>query len=508
MSDLWVEASLDVEAEQLAERMVYAKVAAASVWPFLARSTSTGEFEHRLALSYRHLANAVEPALLNSLVASLRDDYAQTAAHESAVQREAIRTTANQRQANQHQAAPTRPQSVEYFDRQRGGWVRALTAAAGPPAPENPGTGDTTPEQGPMTGETGTYPVMVDGPDPWNPMNGKLPLPPGSAVPPANRFPAQPQPWTSTPESAWREQPMNFSPPGGQRAAARTSTNPYDPTTQPVAWVHWERLAASTESPFQPHGPAGDGAYTDEGTESGPTGGQNPNYFGADSEGLQSTDGGFPEDVALPEPDERVDMYGDMSTPTSQAPMGGMPPATGWLHQPQFFDPRLAATTNFVDDNPYQDTLDQTETPIAPPEPPGSMTPGGPGAEVGSGGPTSGSSPMDPSGSDMAAKTGMWRQAEDYRGRPSPSNPTGVGDDYTERTWNAPLQQAPRQDINERGANTPQRAAPPIPQNSSSNGGAGGEEEEDDDEDDRREAALRRYVQTVALRAAQAVRAA
>lgn len=488
MSDLWIEASRDVEAEHLAHRMAYAKVAAASVWPFLAQSKSTNEFEHRLALSYRQLANVVEAPLLDSLVASLRDDFATLT---SSVQRDAIRTTANYDTSAQQiqQVAVQRPVSVEYFDRQRGGWVRAVTAAAGPPAPENPGAGDTTPEHGPLTGETGSYPVEVAGPDPWNPMNGNLPLPPGTAVPPANRFPAQPQAWTSSPDSAWREQPMNFTPPAGQRAASRVG-NPYDPTTHPVAWQHWERLAASTQSPFQPNGPAGDGSYTDEGVESGPAGSPNPNYFGAGNEGLQSTDGGFPEDVALPEPDERVDWY---QNPTTAR------------RQPQFFDPRVAATTNFVDDNPYQDTLDQTETPVTPPDPPASMTPGGPGAEVMSGG---GGNPNDPSGSDAAAKTGMWRQAEDYRGRPSPMNPTGVGDDYTERTWNAPLTQSPRQDINDRGANTPQRSAPPIPQNSSSSMGAGGEEDEEDEEGDRREAALRNYVRAVALRAAQAVRAA
>jgi hypothetical protein len=547
MTDLWVEASRDLDAESLAHRMAFAKVAAAAVWPFLASAHSPDEFEHRLALSYRQLANAVEPELLDSLVASLRDDYAVL----WPVEREAIRPTANNHQASQR----ARVVPMQFFDRQHGRWV----TAAAQETPGNPGAGDPTPEQGPMTGETGTYPVEVAGPDPWNPMNGKLPLPPGTARPPANRFPAEPQPWQSTPESAWREQPMQFSPP---RQGARVATNvmatqnPYDPDAQPVAWVHWERMAAASADSL---------SYADEGTETGPTGGQNPNFFGDGTEGLQSTDGGFPEDVALPEPDERVDMYRGMTTPTVQAPMAGMPPATadykyvkpnpdgdGWvitqkgtgkvlshhdsqeeaeasframmqskhggsLQQPQFFDPRYAATTNFVDDNPYQDSQDQTEMPISPPDPPQSMTPGGAGAEAMGGAssstPTSsmpGSSPADPGGADQAAKMSALRMfaEDDYRGRPNPMDPTGVGDDYTANTWENAIKQAPRQQVEDRGANTPQRAAAPIPQNSSSNGG---ERDEDDDEDDedRREASLHHYLQAVARRAAQAaVRAA
>lgn len=473
MSDLWVEASRDLDAEMLAVRMAHAKVAAATVWPFLAMSRTGQEFEHRLAMSYSRIADVVEPEMLDSLVASLRDDYAIL--QPPVVEREVIRST-----ANMHQAAP---QPMQFFDRQRGRWV---TAAAQPSA-QNPAANDPTPESGPFTGETGTYPVEVDGPDPWNPINGNVPMPPNQAVPPANRFPAEPQPWTSTPESAWRENPMQL----------HAGLNPYNPATHPVAWVHWERMAAFAfeaegEAPVQ----------------------SNPEYFAEGNEGVQSTDGGFPPDVSLPEPDERVDMYRGMTTPTDTTSQRSGQPMQASI----FNHRRLADTTNFVDNNPYQDSLDQTEMPVTPPDPPASMTPGGAGAEAMTGGGGGGGSPTstspaatspDPGGADAASKMGSRRRVVadgDYRGRRTPDDPTGMGDDYTALNFDKGVEQRPMTSPEQRGANTPQRAAPQIPQNSSSN--AEGGEDDDEDDEDRREAVLRRYVQAVARQAAMSVRAA
>lgn len=545
MTDLWVEASIDTDAENLAYRMAHAKVAAASVWPFLASAQSEDEFEHRLALAFDKVAARVEPALLDTLVASMREDYRLLIAELEEPAQGQYRVAAATGQpregvlvdvpAGQAVSMESNNRPMQFFHAASKRWITVQGAdeSSMPNSPisrhnplGNPYYFDGAMEEGPNTGATGMFPVEPTGPEPWNPINGNLPLPPSNVVPPANRFPAEPQPWTVPPNAGWVENPMQF---GSHQAASA------------------------------PQGSGGPLSYTDEGVETGTQ--QNPFYFSQGTEGVGSQDGGFPPDVALPEPDEKLEMYQNMSPLTAarhfadyhyiheESPGDWVVTQKGtdkvlshhdseekakesfrgmmWSKHSslQFFDPTLRHTADatntmansFSQANPYTPT-DSGQMQDAPLTPPSSMTIGSPGAEAmppmtnaaGSNTPASmtrPATPSDPSGSDSAAKTGMRRQADEYRGRPNPSNPTGTGDDYTARTWDNALTQAPRQDVESRGANTPQRPPSPIRQNTSSEMQQGHPEEEDDgDEDDRREA-VRRYLHSVALRAAsQAVR--
>jgi hypothetical protein len=628
VSDLWVEASIDVEARDSALRMMQNKVAVASVWPFLALAQSESEFEHRLALAMDRITEKVESSVLDGLVASLREDYqmlvgpAEGNAEESLKPRQSSLSTQaeadplwsefhgtetpqeqGQRQggelweglshglgfadsdhmktnsqnesmmdlhrnyaggtgrfafdengdpnytvqhpqgwtardfggpdlqvghvatgndvhdaidvsdergqrvpgikehhlhavlgdwANEHgdeyanhlgrtdprmgrwnrqhraSVAPQQTEPMQVFHVASGRWVTVQAAAQ--PAP---------PEAGPETNNTGGFPVEVDGPDPWNPMNGTMPLPPNSAVEPANRFPAEPQPWTVPPNAGWVDRPMNLQ----QQAAV------------------------------------GDPRYVDEGVETGP--GPNPNFFGQGTTGL--TGDGYAPNVSLEEPDERVDMYGtvqpEQSTGTGPGQTRGYSNKEsafrGTRVTTQFFDPtdrsvRMMHTADdtssdtsddLMSDNPFTPTdTSSTDDSASTPTPPPSMTQGGPGAEAM---PPSGSGSDDPSGSDAAAKTSIRHHADDVRERPTMFNPSGAGDEYTSNTWEGPLKTAPRQGPEERGINTPQQAQRPIPQNSSSNGGQGQmDEDEEEEEDEGRREAARRYLFSVASFAA------
>lgn len=127
----------------------------------------------------------------------------------------------------------------------------------------NPAYFSAGPEAGPNTGSDGQFAQMP--PDPWNPMNAQYPM--------------QPSQWVVPPDAGWTERPMNF----GKTSAA---------------------------------------GYVGEGVQTGP--GQNPSYF-TDTEGVAGTanQGGFPPDVALPEPDERVDAYGTVQPMQSGGSTGG-----------------------------------------------------------------------------------------------------------------------------------------------------------------------------------------
>jgi hypothetical protein len=118
-------------------------------------------------------------------------------------------------------------------------------------------------EAGPNTGSDGQYPQFPAGPDPVDPMNGLYPMQPGH--------------WSVPPNAGWVERPMNF---GEHRASA---------------------------------------GYVDEGVQTGP--GPNPDYFAGGSAGVAGDQqNGFPADVSLPEPDERVDMYGKTPQSSTSAP--------------------------------------------------------------------------------------------------------------------------------------------------------------------------------------------
>ncbi len=82
-SDLWIEASADVEADEAALRLGRAKVAVASLWPFLAMAQTAGEFEHRLALTADRMTERVEADLLAPVLASLREDFRLVAANDN-----------------------------------------------------------------------------------------------------------------------------------------------------------------------------------------------------------------------------------------------------------------------------------------------------------------------------------------------------------------------------------------------------------------------------------------
>jgi hypothetical protein len=125
-----------------------------------------------------------------------------------------------------------------------------------------------------------------------------------------------------------------------------------------------------------------------------------------------------------------------------------------------------------------------------PPIPP-SMTQGGPGSiaqkplttgprQIPSGG--GGGAPGDAMGAgedpSQSATASRRTALGDSRDLPSAEDPTGLGDEYRERTINGPLSTRPRQSAEHRNVNTPQRPQEPIPTHSSS----GAEEEEDEDE--------------------------
>lgn len=148
--------------------------------------------------------------------------------------------------------------------------MKAKTAAVGPEpaegAGEHPGNPDyfaAGPEAGPNTGSTGQFAQFPAGPDPYNPINDQYPMEPGQ--------------WTVPPDKAWVERPMNFAPYGQGKTAAD---------------------------------------YQGEGVQTGPAGSGNPDFFAEGQQGLAGD--GFAPDVSLPEPDERVDMFGSTPPASSQ----------------------------------------------------------------------------------------------------------------------------------------------------------------------------------------------
>lgn len=134
------------------------------------------------------------------------------------------------------------------------------------------------------------------------------------------------------------------------------------------------------------------------------------------------------------------------------------------------------------------------------PPPPPSMT-GGPGSVAqrplttsprqipggGSDGVPPSTNPTEP-GSDPLSTTSTRHHAlgieddDESRSIPTAENPTGLGDEYREKTINGPLQSRPRQSAEHRNVNTPQRPTSPIPTRSSSDIPQG------EDDDERREA--------------------
>jgi hypothetical protein len=341
-TDLWTAASLDLEAEHAQLRLFEAQQRTADLWPFVALARSNEELGHRLAMIQDTLSERVpDPTLHTALIegftanfkVSFADDLNSDTGEDEAPDASTSGLIGDGSSQQDQDGTPDLTASLhvplQIWHAAKRQWI-TITADASP----NPAYFSGGPEEGPMTGQTGTYPVEVDGPDPWNPINGNMPLPPTNVIEPANRFPAEPQPWTVTPDKAWVENPMQFT--QGPRAHATTATlRTFVGYGQPMVQVgpacqpdgRWYTLhqGGTPQSPrdgFQPEQ-------------------SNPYYFDQGSVGLESEQSaGFPVDEALPEPDERVDMY---QNPQSGAGGHGMPlpgdfggPAVNMVIPPQY----------------------------------------------------------------------------------------------------------------------------------------------------------------------------
>jgi hypothetical protein len=379
MIDLWTEASRDVEAEHSALRMAQAKVAVAGLWPFLALAQSESEFEHRLALAADHIANAVPVDLLHNIHESLRADYLTVTAKDAEgeeeaddedddgkpdwlqkkiqgeaayfhaglgawvavdggeaipdenkptqqeLARERIGLTTDphedpeeegywnslgNHQEGQAAADPTQYHGA-YYHAGRREWITAAVEEGS--GGGNPYYFTGGPEGGPNTGQTNQFPPHPTGADPVDPINGE--------------YPAQPQPWTVPPGGEWREEPMNFNPPGGGHHPA--SRLPFAHAAEvgdqtrcancrgPIkmvkvswgsgkSWTHTGEHGLAGDDDHEPI-PARNAAYklAEEGVEGRP--GPNPHYFSGGGEGVGG-DGpsGFPVQPPPGDPEDRV----------------------------------------------------------------------------------------------------------------------------------------------------------------------------------------------------------
>lgn len=471
MTDLFTEAARDVEAEHLAERCALAKVAVAELWPFLALAQSTTEFEHRLELARDHIATKVDPDLMEITTTALKADFVElTGLRGPDPQPEPVRATAGTR------VTALQPgQQIFHHALQRWITVQAADLPHQPATRDNPyGQGDSyfenAAEEGPATGQTGNYPQFPAGPDPVDPLN--------------SMFPMQPSAWTVPPNAAWVENPMNLTP-GAGKSASRPGVQNLDPGR----FVARPARGDATTGDQGPQGTsvamqaarrvlAGAG-YVGEGVQNGPGG--NPNFFGGGSEGVGGDpQGGYPDDLAVEDPDDRVnELYGALPPqPSSGSGQGGAQPYSNpATRTSSFFDPgdagvRVVAQTGDTD----------TSGGGMAPQPPQSMMPGGVGSvaqeplQSGSGM----GDAMDPGGADLANKQPTMARrridpimiarmaADNIRQRPSDWNPSGVADEYDDRTWEGAATTRPRQPAEDRAINTPQTPRDSIPQTSSS----------------------------------------
>jgi hypothetical protein len=312
---LWVEASRDLEAENAQLALFEAQQRCADLWPFVALARSEEELGHRLAMIQDTVTERVsDPTLHEAVIWKFTENFQMTAyatdIDQDTGEDEAPAGTTSglvgdgsslqDQDGTPDITASKRPIQIWHAAKRQ--WITVTADAPGNPAYFSGG-----PEEGPNTGQPGTFPIEVGGPDPWNPINGNLPLPPTNVLEPANRFPAKPEAWTVPPDKAWVEHPMQFATgPGAGRQAKH---------------VHADTPQANS-SGFQPEQ-------------------SNPYYFSEGQVGLASEEGaGFPVDLALPEPDERVDMY-------ANAPSGaghgnpGYPgefagPAVNYTNPPQY----------------------------------------------------------------------------------------------------------------------------------------------------------------------------
>lgn len=383
MSDLWVEASRDIEAENAETELTLAKMATASIWPFLALAASDVEFDHRLALAEPQIDRLVpKVAVREQVLESFREDFREVTALKTAVEityqpndefrKNIIRRQLNMRDEAERNGEEYEPEDAEedwrregslqagdeFFHAASGTWMRVAVET---PTGHNPSYDDNTPEGGPATGiESRNFASAP--PDPYDPINGEYPL--------------QPSAWTVPPDKAWVERPMNFAPyqtqasrhvaavewehsdSGDQAFGFEPGTSneiahilrPYSGSDQYVANYYPKGFdtpegqeqrfpvqsiehgkseverrhhgSKRTANEFGTSVPVGEGShYTDEGVETGL--GPNPNFFSGGTEGATGDpQSAFPADVSLDEPNERADWYQNPQQPVSMDSTG------------------------------------------------------------------------------------------------------------------------------------------------------------------------------------------
>lgn len=478
--DLWGVVSRDAEAELHHERMVRAKVAVATFWPFLSAAMSEHEFGHRLALVEDRVEELFpEPGFRDQVVASLHEDYRST---------------------KQAAVGPTPPEG-------------------GGEHPGNPDYFADGPEAGPNTASDGQFAQFPAGPDPYNPMNAQYPMQPGQ--------------WTVPPNAAWVDRPMQF----GATLTARTAVDYQGEGVQTGP-------PGSSNPAFFDQGSAGlagDGFAPDV---SLPEPDERVDMYGdAQPGGSQGAAARTAGRYVLAEKDNHgacahcnspVYREGDTWKHLTGNPGHGvrLPDDHPWVANAQasrVLAGRKQAEYQYVKPNPdgagyvvtqkgtgkvlsHHDseekaiesfkammvskhegarhaarwvladasssdmggansgstpaTVDPNEAPPAP----GSMQ-GGPGATAGAPltipngsvgtNPMAGQTPPTQPQAPMNAMAA--RHQADVRERPTFDNPSGVGDEYQEKTWDAAAQQRPLQAGGDRNVNTPQRPGRPIP---------------------------------------------
>jgi len=478
VTDLWVEASRDYDREDADLRLSRAKVAVSSLWPFLSLAKTATEFEQRLDLAQDTISMRIEAGMLDLVNDSLREDFGiVTTGSITAPAAPQPMPKIAVREVEDLWEAMSEPESI-----------RATASQPTPPVPQPrpkppqeyqiyslatrswitvQANADNEPDS---RGNPVGNPYYFDGgleEGPHTDETGMYPVAPDGPDPISplqSEYPMTPTPWTSKPDGQWVERPMQFG-----KAAA------------------------------------------------------NEHYFDGGTEGVEGdSQTGFPEDISLDEPDERVDSYGTVPPVHGSIQMESEyhyvkpnPDGEGYVitqkgtgkilshhdskekaeeaframmwskhsgskASPDFRD-RSGSVHVLADlgDNPYSGT-DNTamDSPVTPPP---AMMPGGPGSEA--------IDTNTTSSSDQAAKSARrLTAAPQVMERPSAENPSGVADEYDANTWEGFNNQRPRQDAQQRGINTPQRPREPIHQNTSSGMAEGdGEEEEEGNE---REAAL------------------
>lgn len=514
--DLWMTASQDAEAEQQHERMVRAKVAVAGYWPFLSAALSEREFGHRLALVEDRVEELFpEPGFRDQVVASLREDYrsARTAAAQPAPGNpdyfadgpEAGPNTGSDGQFAQFPAGPDpyNPMNAQF--------------------PMEPGQWTVPPDKGwvdrPMNfGHTGAVYTALEYSG-----EGVQTGPPGSGNPDffsegsegvqSDGF----APDVSLPEPDERVDMAGSVPPASSRPApANQVTGKYvlaekdnhgacAGCNQPVyregdTWKHlggnpghavrlhdghpWianaqaSRVMAAKTAEYQyvKPNPDGDGyVVTQKGT------GKVLSHHDTEEKAIESFkammthkhEGSLDLNTWY-----RMDSDGNGNTTVTR--LGKM---ARWV----------LAEASSSDTGTGQDSSGSPPAQVdtgAAPAAPASME-GGPGATAGTPLtiPNSGVSanPMatgqpPPQAQPAMPTVASWRLA-DVRERPTAENPSGVSDEYAERTWNAAAEQRPMQASDSRNVNTPQRPGRPIPtvETRQQDGPTADEDEEDED---------------------------